>query len=274
MSDVDQPVSFQAPKGVSNDADLQRLTMALDVQAKLLSVRRLRSWAHDALAPRPGHRAVDVGAGTGEELQVLAISVGPSGDAIGIEPNAGLRAEAERRAEAAGSTARFVDGDAYALPFENSSVDLVRCERVWQHLAEPERAAAEIFRVLRPGGRAVVIDTDWATTILHPGDPAVVDAMVQSWLNGHPNPFSGRRLAGLLTAAGLAVADIGSQAQIHDAGLIEMVRKSMGAGAVEAGVITEQQLDQLLTDLYAGADRGDFHSSVTMFAPVAHKTGD
>ncbi|WP_326843925.1 methyltransferase domain-containing protein, partial [Streptomyces sp. NBC_01558] len=117
-----------------------RLVGALDAQDVNNGVHRLRSWAHSALAVRPGERALDIGAGTGSQTRNLAAAVGPQGRVLGLEPNPGLRAVAEQRAAEAGSSARFADGDALSLPLPDSTVDVVWCERVLQHLAEPEKA--------------------------------------------------------------------------------------------------------------------------------------
>ncbi|WP_084478547.1 methyltransferase domain-containing protein [Nocardia jejuensis] len=243
-----------------------------DLQAALPGIRRLRTWAHDALAVRPGESAVDIGSGTGSEALVFADAVGPSGTAVGVEPDPGLLAAAERRAQQHHSTAKFVSGDAYGLPFGSDTFDAALCERVFQHLTGPARAAGEIARVLKPGGRVVVMDSDWGTAIVHPGDRHVVHEVIETMIAGTTNPFAGRRLAGQLTAAGLVVDDIGSHALVQDTGV--------GAGAlvtriaemaVARGAITEQQRDQLLADLAAGAASGDAHLSVTIFAVSAHK---
>jgi ubiquinone/menaquinone biosynthesis C-methylase UbiE len=267
MSEVTQPVAFRVEDGA--EQDFQQLITVLDMQAALAGVWRMRAWGLEVLDPRPGSCAIDIGSGTGSEVLAMADLVGPTGDAIGVEPNSGLRAEAARRA--AGSTARFVDGSAHSLPFADSTVDIVRCERVWQHLDQPALAAMEIARVLRPGGRALVIDTDWATAIAHPGDPSVVAAVHQFWMTRFANPTSGRRLPGLLTAAGLTIADQGSQALLQPptalAGLVKMTITE----ATAANAISASHGDQLLADLQAGAALGDFHFSVTMFGVLAVK---
>src|SRR5688500_17114530 len=112
------PTSFRTDHRPSDvEAELASLVLVLDLQAANPAVRRLRAWARDELAPRPGATAVDVGAGTGEEVQAFASLVWPTGRAIGVEPYSGLRQEAQRRA--AGTGATYVDGDARALPFED-----------------------------------------------------------------------------------------------------------------------------------------------------------
>lgn len=253
-------------------AATDRLVGALDAQAASAGVRRLREWAHHALAARPGERALDIGAGTGSETQVLAAAVGDGGAATGVEPNPGLRAAAEQRAAEARSSARFVPGDACALPVQDACIGLVWCERVFQHLTEPDRAAAEIARVLRPGGRVALLDTDWATTILHPGDPEVVAVLTGGALMAAANPTAGRRLVGQLAAVGLEIDDLGSQALIQDRRKVSWpVIRMLGETAVKRELITEKQRDELYADLTTAAEHGALHMSVTMFGVIAHR---
>ena len=132
--------------GVGQDGQ-DLLIMMLDQQAELPSVQRMRAWAAQVLAVRSRESALDVGSGTGSEVVSLARAVGPSGTTVGVDPNPAMVAAATSRAK--GSTARFVQGTAYDLPFPDGSFDAVRCERVFQHLDDPH-AATQIARVLRP----------------------------------------------------------------------------------------------------------------------------
>lgn len=249
-------------------ADLAKQIAALDQQSRLPAIPRLRAWSISVLGLQPGERVLDIGSGTGELARLLAETVGPDGEVIGIDPNPGMRTEAERRAP----RARFVDGNAYALPLPDDSLDAVTCERVFQHLDHPVKAAAEIARVLRPGGRVVVTDVDWATAVIHPGDPDIVRVMTESMHGGVVNPFAARRLPGQLGGAGLTVDDTGSQALVQSPAaatgpLVRMIARM----AVDRGVIDAEQSERFLTDLAAGAQNGDFHMSVTMFAVLAHR---
>jgi SAM-dependent methyltransferase len=253
-------------------ASAERLAGALDAQAANPGVCDLRTWAHAALAAAPGERAVDVGSGTGSETGVLAAAVAPGGEAVGVEPNAGLRAVAEQRVAEAGGSARFVEGDACALPFEDASVDILWCERVLQHLAEPDGAVAEFARVLRPGGRVALLDTDWATMILHPGPPEVVDVLTARARAAAADPYAGRRLAGRLHAAGLTVTRTAGRSMVQEPTAVAWpVVRMVAEGAVRDGTLAEAARDALYADLAEAAARGDAHMSVTIFAAVARR---
>ena len=275
-SSADNSSAESSPRGLRPDrfdrAGRDQLIDVNDLQATLPGVRDLRQWAHNALAVAPGESAVDIGSGTGSEGFTFADAVGPTGDAVGVEPDPNLLAASERRAAEQNSTARFVTGDAYGLPFGAGTFDAALCERVFQHLTAPARAAGEIARVLKPGGRVVVMDSDWGTALVHPGDRGVVRAVIETLISNTTNPFSGRRLPGLLTGAGLVVDDIGSHALVQDStiGAGALVAR-ISAMAVARAAITEAQRQELLAELEAGARSGDIHLSVTMFAVLAHK---
>ncbi|MFJ4189008.1 methyltransferase domain-containing protein [Kitasatospora sp. NPDC089509] len=264
--------AFHAPN--ADPALTDRLVAALDAQAANPGVRRLRAWAHAQVAARPGERALDVGSGTGSETRVLAAAVGPAGTATGLEPHPGLRAVAERRTVEAGGTARFVDGDALALPLPDGGTDLVWCERVLQHLDEPARAVGELARVLSPGGRVALLDTDWATLVLHPVAPEVRPALAAVAQATAATPDAGRRLTGWLSAAGLTVDHVGADVLLQDPRTVVWpIVRGLTTAARGRGLITEEQGDRLHADLTAAAEQGAFHLSVTMFAAVAHRPG-
>ncbi|MFC7617681.1 hypothetical protein ACFQV2_34040 [Actinokineospora soli] len=95
-----------------------------------------------------------------------------------------------------------------------------------------------------------------------------MSAFMSTMLGLSTNPHSGRRLPGLLSAAGLTVTDIGSQALIQQKVETDLLGLGLAAALAE-GTITEAQRDRFLSDLLAAEVSGDFHMSVTMFAVLA-----
>jgi SAM-dependent methyltransferase len=113
-----------------------------------------------AIAPIvAGETVVDIGCGAGMDLLLAARRVGPGGHAIGIDMTEAMRDRARGSAEAAGLTNVEVrQADATALPFPDASVDVVISNGVLNLVPEKEKAFAEIYRVLRPGGRLQLAD--------------------------------------------------------------------------------------------------------------------
>lgn len=97
----------------------------------------------------PGIRALDVGCGTGFNVARLRER---GFDVVGVEPAEGMR----RWAQANNPDVEIIDGDIEYLPFPASSFDLVLAIEVIRYLPDPTRALAEIARVLRGSGTAIV----------------------------------------------------------------------------------------------------------------------
>ncbi len=111
----------------------QRIASALPPAAQVLEV-----------APGPGFLSIELAK---RGLQVRAIDISKTFVEI-----------AKRNAAAEGVEARFDLGNAAALPVEDASVDFVVCRAAFKNFTEPVKALAEFRRVLRPGGKALLID--------------------------------------------------------------------------------------------------------------------
>ena len=133
-----------------------------DIMNDVMSMGIHRVWKDammDWLAPRAGQRLLDVAGGTGD-ISFRFLKRAGSGHATVLDLTEPMLVEGRKRAEA-GAMADSLDwvvGDAMALPFEDSSFDVYTISFGIRNVTRPEEALNEAFRVLRPGGRLMVLE--------------------------------------------------------------------------------------------------------------------
>lgn len=110
----------------------------------------------DALGPGSFDTIVDLGTGTGRTLELLA---GRFDYALGIDANQAMLAYARSKIEQAGlRNAHVRHGDIYNLPLDDASADAVVMHQVLHYLTQPAQAIAEAARILKPGGKLLIVD--------------------------------------------------------------------------------------------------------------------
>lgn len=164
--------------------------------------RTYKDFAQRRLGLTSGHVVLDAGCGPGTDLLGLADAVGPSGMVIGIDHDEKMLAAAQQLVGEI-PTVEVRPGDVHALPVPDGSVDRARTDRVLQHVTDPQRALAELFRVTKPGGRAVIAEPDWGTLIVDSPWPEVSSAFTRFTCERVVrNALLGREVGRLATAVG------------------------------------------------------------------------
>jgi arsenite methyltransferase len=116
---------------------------------------------------------VDIGAGPGLLAVEMATAVGPGGLVHAVEPSESMRAHAGMRARSRDAAdVAIAAGSANALPLPDASVDVAVSTQVLEYVGDVPGALAEAHRVLRAGGRVLVLDTDWDSIVWHSRDDA------------------------------------------------------------------------------------------------------
>lgn len=160
-----------------------------------------------ALALRPGEKVLDIGSGPGLLAHEVAAEVGAAGSVDGIDPSESMLTLARRRRPPDGAAEmRFVAGDACTLPFADGSFDAVVSTQVYEYVQEMPAALGEAYRVLRPGGRLLVLDTDWGSIVWHSRDAERMRRVLAAWDEHLVDPYLPRRLTRLLSDARFSVA--------------------------------------------------------------------
>jgi demethylmenaquinone methyltransferase/2-methoxy-6-polyprenyl-1,4-benzoquinol methylase len=115
---------------------------------------RWRARAADLARVGPGSRALDVATGTGDLAIELARRVAPGGEVVGSD----FSEQMLRRARSKAPGQRFEWGDALALPYPDASFDAATVGFGARNFSDLRRGLAEMVRVVRPGGRVVVLE--------------------------------------------------------------------------------------------------------------------
>jgi SAM-dependent methyltransferase len=251
----------------------ENIARQMETLYRTRDVRRRRALVSGALGAQAGERVLDVGCGPGFYVEELLDVVGPSGAVVGVDASPQMLAVAAKRCERFANAA-FHEGDATALPVDGASFDAALCVQVLEYVADPTVALAQMHRALRPGGRVVVWDIDWATLSWHSEDPDRMERVLLTWDEHLTHPSLPRTLAARLRAAGFSKVS----AEGHVFTTTEFDPEAMGTGVV-LGLVEQyvagrpavgpQEAAAWAAEQHELGERGELFFSVTQFCFTA-----
>jgi arsenite methyltransferase len=270
-----QPSPRVTQDGESEVSQLEfdrRLAGRLERLYATRDVLRRRELVRAALGARPGDRILDVGCGPGFYVTELLEAVGPEGSVAGVDASADMLAVAAQRAKGHGNVA-FHQADAASLPVPDASFERALCFQVLEDVPDVPAALQEMHRALRPGGRVLVWDVDWATVSWHATDRQLTRRVLAAWDQHLRHPSLPRTLAAQLRHAGFE--DVGMAA--HAFATIELIPDAYGGSLVplleqyvtDQGGISQEEAQAWAGEQRALGDRGEFFFTVTQFCFTA-----
>ncbi len=230
----------------------------------------------EMLSPLPGERVLDLGTGPGFLAREAADRVGDSGAVVGLDKSAPMLALARARC-ASRPRVSLREGDAARLPFADGDFDAAIVSQVYEYVPDVETALAELARALRPGGRALVMDTDWGSLVWRAQDAARAGRILKAWDAHLADPHLPRRLPPLLRGAGLEILDsrvmplLNTEypADNYSCGMVSVIVPFV----VRKGGVAKEEAKAWAADLAALGACGAYFFSLNRYAFLARKPG-
>ena len=250
----------------------RRLVERLERLYATRDVLRRRGLVRAALGAQRGDRVLDVGCGPGFYVTELLEVVGSDGWVVGVDASADMLAVAGERAQGHDNV-EFVEADATSLPVGNASFERALCVQVLEYVRDVSAALREMYRALRPRGRVVVWDVDWATVSWHAIGRQRARRVLAAWDRHLTHPSAPRMLAAQLRETGFE--DVGVDA--HPFATTVLTPDAYGGSLVpvleqyvaEQGGISQEEAKAWADEQRGLGERGEFFFSVTQFCFTA-----
>jgi arsenite methyltransferase len=256
---------------ISFNADTAK---ALDRAYHKRDMLRRRGHVRAALAATPGERILDIGCGPGFYVAELLGEVGPTGSVVAVDASPDMLALARRRC-ADRANATFREGTANALPVDEADFDAALSVQVMEYVADVPAALSEVRRVLRPGGRVVTWDVDWATAWWYTEDPDRMRRFLTAWDEHLVHPSLPRRMGAHLRHTGfvdVAVQGHSFATVDYDDETFGVMMLGMAADFVPGrNGMTEDEVAAWKAEQRSLAERGEFFFEATQFCFTARK---
>jgi ubiquinone/menaquinone biosynthesis C-methylase UbiE len=250
------------------------LAKGMEMLYRTEDAARRRQVVLELLRPGPGERVLDIGTGPGFLAAEMAPALGATGHVLGIDTSDPMLQLARQRC-ASMPWVEFQHADASSLPLQDAAFDAAVSVQVFEYIADVDRALAEMHRVLRPGGRGVVVSTDWDMLAWHSSDPARMERVMRAFRAHCALPNLPRTLAARLKRAGFSVRD--QQVILQFNPRLEPNRFSYHAiGIVQSFVagrdsVTEAEARAWAEDLHALGARDEYFFCLNQFVFVVGK---
>lgn len=196
--------------GISYSAEAAQTLVALYSTPDVVAQREATT---RRLALKCGEQVIDIGCGPGFLCESMAADVGAAGRVLGIELSEDLVRFATGR-----KSRPWIDyrsGDATRLDVPTASFDAVVSTQVVEYVPDADAALREMYRVLRPGGRGILVDTDWDTVVWHSSDAARMARILKAWEDHCAHPRLARTLPSRLRASGFIVGRVEGYAIVN-----------------------------------------------------------
>jgi ubiquinone/menaquinone biosynthesis C-methylase UbiE len=233
-----------------------------------------RAVVMELLTPGAGERVLDVGSGPGLLLRDIAGAVGRQGIAAGIDNSESMLAIARHRCRDLDNV-EITAGDASALPWPDGHFDRAVSTQVYEYVPDLVAAFVELNRVLKPGGRALIMATDADTTLFNSTDETTTARIREAWPRHCAHSTLPRKLGRLLGETGFDVierkAHVIMNHKFDPENFGWHMARTISVYAARQGAITSEDGKAWVAGLQDLNARGIFFFSINRYLFLAEK---
>jgi len=251
-------------------ADAVQMAAFLEERSQAPDIREVNRKFCELVSAKPGERLLEVGSGSGLLCRMLSRQLKPQGSIVGLDISPEMTIEARKYAlaEGIGPEVAFNTGAAEALPYPDASFDGVIAARLLLHAADPEMVIREAKRVVKPGGRVMVMDWDFDTVAVDHPNRELTRRLLHWRSDQHGgNNWSGRQLWRHMQHTGfqsLSVYPLVSVVHSEVEGLTQSLWRAAQV-AYEAGAISASEREGWEAYLKSQIRTGSFFASIVYF---------
>jgi 2-polyprenyl-3-methyl-5-hydroxy-6-metoxy-1,4-benzoquinol methylase len=252
------------------------MAAALEERGQAFDQQQVNTALVEVLAPTSGDHILEVGCGSGLLCRLIAPAVFPGGKITGIDISPEFLKIAQGYASSAdlGDAIQWGAGQAESLPFQDASFDGVLAARLLLHVSSPRSVLSELIRVVRPGGRVVVMDWDFETLAVDHSNRELTRRLLHWRCDHHGgNNWSGRQLWGLMAATELlnvqAIPVVSVAQRENDSLTLSLLRAAQVAR--DGGAIASNEYDDWVQELRSGLNTGCFFASMVYFIVIGDR---
>lgn len=259
--------SAQDQFDASTSRRIEAIYMTPDVIAQRDTVLAL-------LAPQPGERALDIGCGPGMTTLALAHAVGTSGSVLGVDIAEPMLAIARQRCSPSPQVTLAL-ADVTALSHADASFDVALATQVYEYVEDIDGALAELARVVRPGGRVLLVDTDWESAVWASSDNARMRRVLDTWNEHIPHPQLPRELKRRMQQAGfksvsveiMPILNLAYDPHTYSIGMMDVI----GSFASGRNGLKAQDISAWKADARAMGERDAYFFSLNRYVFMAQR---
>jgi arsenite methyltransferase len=254
---------------------------ALAAQLNLLfrtnALEKARKKYFEVFAIAPGELILDLGTGTAANAMALVQHLAGNCQIIGVDTSVSMLAIGEKNLQAFQFPGRIQlqQNDGHDLPFSDNYFDSCMIIQVLEYSKEPVRMLQEARRVLKPGGKLLVVDTDWDTLTWNSVERDQTRRIVLDWSDHEADGWQGRKIQEYLRRAGFQnfrhEVYVINESSFKETDYSSLMTRIVADYLIRAEKMDKQTVERWIDGLRVQDRKGYFYFSLNRYIFVAIK---